>query len=139
MADAILYGVVQTIIESLGSSTLQPIGSIWGVKDDLEKMKNTVLAIQAVLQDAEEQQVENHQVKHWLMNLRDAVYDADDLLSEFTTHVLQQQVMDGDKIVKKGPISVEVGSTAYASLKEQKDFKWKERREEDSRHFEVQS
>ncbi|XP_030942837.1 putative disease resistance protein RGA4 [Quercus lobata] len=101
MADAILYGVVQTIIESLGSSTLQPIGSIWGVKDDLEKMKNTVLAIQAVLQDAEEQQVENHQVKHWLMNLRDAVYDADDLLSEFTTHVLQQKVMDGDKIVKK--------------------------------------
>ncbi|KAM4087785.1 hypothetical protein ACB094_07G022100 [Castanea mollissima] len=101
MADAILYGVVQTIIESLGSSTLQPIGSIWGIKDDLEKMKNTVLAIQAVLQDAEEQQVENHQVKHWLMNLRDAVYDADDLLSEFTTHVLQQQLMDGDKIIKK--------------------------------------
>ncbi|KAM3693950.1 hypothetical protein ACJW31_07G023900 [Castanea mollissima] len=101
MADAILYGVVQTIIESLGSSTLQSIGSIWGVKDDLEKMKNTVLAIQAVLQDAKEQQVENHQVKHWLMNLRDVVYDADDLLSEFTTHVLQQQVMDGDKIIKK--------------------------------------
>lgn len=101
MADAILYGVMQTIIESLGSSTLQPIRSIWGVKDDLEKMKNTVLAIQAVLQDAEEQQVENHQVKHWLMNLKDAVYDADDLLSEFTTHVLQQKMMDGDKIVKK--------------------------------------
>ncbi|KAM4097710.1 hypothetical protein ACJW30_07G022300 [Castanea mollissima] len=101
MADAILYGVVQTIIESLGFSTLQPIRSIWGVKDDLVKMKNTVLAIQAVLQDAEEQQVENHQVKHWLMNLRDAVYDADDLLSESTTHVLQQQMMDGDKIVKK--------------------------------------
>uniref|UniRef100_A0A7N2RD33 Disease resistance protein RGA3 n=1 Tax=Quercus lobata TaxID=97700 RepID=A0A7N2RD33_QUELO len=101
MADAILYGVVQTIIESLGSSTLQPIGSIWGVKDDLEKMKNTVLAIQAVLKDAEEQQVENHQVKHWLMNLRDAVYDADDLLSEFTTHVLQLEAMDGHKIVKK--------------------------------------
>ncbi|XP_065627143.1 putative disease resistance protein RGA3 isoform X1 [Quercus suber] len=35
------------------------------------------------------------------MNLGDAVYDADDLLSEFTTHVLQQKVMDGDKIVKK--------------------------------------
>ncbi|KAM4097728.1 hypothetical protein ACJW30_07G023500 [Castanea mollissima] len=101
MADGILYGIVQTIIESLGSSTLQPIGSIWGVKDDLKKMKNTVLAIQAVLQDAEEQQVENHQVKHWLMNLRDAVYDADDLLSEFTTHVLQRQLMDGDKLVKK--------------------------------------
>ena len=87
MADAILYGVVQTIIESLGSSTLNQIGSIWGVKDDLKKMNNTVLTIQAVLQDAEEQQVKNHQVKDWLMKLRDAAFDADDLLSEFTTRV----------------------------------------------------
>ena len=101
MADAILYGVVQKIIESLGSSTLKQIGSIWGVKDDLEKMKETVLAIQAVLEDAEEQQVKNHQVKDWLMKLRDVVFDADDLLSEFNTRVLRQKVMGGDKIVKK--------------------------------------
>ena len=87
MADAILYGVVRKIIESLGSSTFNQIGSIWGVEDDLEKMNNTVLAIQAVLQDAEEQQFQNHQVKHWLNRLRDVVFDADDLLSEFTTRV----------------------------------------------------
>ena len=67
MADAILYGIAQKIIESLGSSTLKQIGSIWGVKDDLEKMKSTVSTIQAVLADAEQQQVENHQVKDWLM------------------------------------------------------------------------
>ncbi|KAL4614352.1 hypothetical protein ACB092_07G048300 [Castanea dentata] len=101
MANAILYGVVQTIIVSLGSSTLNRIGSIWGVNDELEKMKNTISTIQAVLEDAEEQQVKNHQVKDWLMKLRDAAFDADDLLSEFTTHVLQQEVMDGHKIVKK--------------------------------------
>ena len=82
MADAILYGVAQKIIESLGSSTLKQIGSIWGVKDDLEKMKSTVSTIQAVLADAEQQQVENHQVKDWLMKLRDVLFDADDLLSE---------------------------------------------------------
>ena len=101
MADAILYGVVQKIIESSGSSALKQIGSIWGVKDDLEKMNNTVLTIQAVLQDAEEQQVQNHQVKHWLNRLRDVVFDADDLLSEFSTHVLQRKVMGGDKMAKK--------------------------------------
>ena len=87
MADAILYGVAQKITETLGSSTLKQIGSIWGVKDDLKKMKNTVSTIQASLKDAEEQQVKNHQVKDWLMKLRDAVFDADDLLSEFSTHV----------------------------------------------------
>ncbi|XP_030946427.1 putative disease resistance protein RGA3 [Quercus lobata] len=101
MADAILYGVAQKIIETLGSSTLKQIGSIWGVKDDLEKMKNTVSTIQAVLVDAEEQRFKNHQVKDWLMKLRDAVFDADDLLSEVSTHVLRQNVMGGDKMAKK--------------------------------------
>ncbi|XP_023908038.1 putative disease resistance protein RGA3 [Quercus suber] len=101
MADAILYGVVQKIIESLGSSTLKQIGSIWGVKGDLEKMNNTVLTIRAVLLDAEEQQVQNHQVKHWLNRLRDVVFDADDLLSEFSTHVFRLKVMGGDKMAKK--------------------------------------
>ncbi|KAL4614066.1 hypothetical protein ACB092_07G028400 [Castanea dentata] len=101
MADAILYGVVQKIIESLGSATREQIGSIWGVKDDLEKLKNTFSSIQAVLKDAEEQQDQNHQVKDWLMKLRDAAFDADDLLSEFFTHVLRQKVMGGDKVAKK--------------------------------------
>ncbi|XP_030946418.1 disease resistance protein RGA2-like [Quercus lobata] len=101
MADAILYGLVRKIIESLGSATLDQIGSIWGVNDELEKMNNTVLTIQAVLQDAEEQQVQNKQVEHWLNRLRDVVFDADDLLSEFSTHVLQRKVMGGDKMAKK--------------------------------------
>ena len=101
MADAILYGVARTIIERLGSSTFQEIGSIWGMKDELEKMSNTVSAIQAVLEDAEEMQVNNRQVRDWLMKLRDAVFDADDLLSEFSTHVLRQSVMGGTKMTRK--------------------------------------
>ena len=101
MADAILYGVARTIIERLGSSTFQEIGSIWGMKDELEKMSNTVSAIQAVLEDAEEMQVNNRQVRDWLMKLRDAVFDADDLLSEFSTYVLRQSVMGGTKMTRK--------------------------------------
>ncbi|KAL4614440.1 hypothetical protein ACB092_07G055200 [Castanea dentata] len=101
MADAILYGVVRKIIESLGSSTLQQVGSIWGFKDDLEKMSNTVSTIQAVLEDAEDQQVQNRQVRDWLMKLRETVFDADDLLSEFSTYVLRQNVMGGSKMTKK--------------------------------------
>ena len=117
MADAILYGVVQKIIESLGSSTLKQIGSIWGVNDELEKMKNTLSTIQAVLEDAEEQQFKNHQVKDWLMKLRGAAFDADDLLSEFSTHVLQQKVMGGDKVAKKVRIFFSCSNQLVFSLK----------------------
>nr|XP_023879956.1 putative disease resistance protein RGA4 [Quercus suber] len=109
MVHAILYGVVQSIFKQLGSFTIQQIGSctiqqcesICGVKAEFEKMNHTVSTIHAVLHDAEEQQVENHQVKDWLLKLRDAVFDADDLLSEFSTHLLRKRVMDSDKMPKK--------------------------------------
>ena len=61
MADAILFGLVRKMIENLASQTFQEIGSLWGVEDELEKLKNTVSTIQAVLQDAAEQQSHNHQ------------------------------------------------------------------------------
>uniref|UniRef100_A0A2N9GAM0 Rx N-terminal domain-containing protein n=1 Tax=Fagus sylvatica TaxID=28930 RepID=A0A2N9GAM0_FAGSY len=101
MALAIPFGLVQKIIERLGSTAFKEIGSIWGVKDELEKLKNSVSTIQAVLLDAEEQQDKNHQVEDWLMKLRDAVYDADDLLSYFSTEELRRKVMGGDEMAKK--------------------------------------
>ncbi|XP_050274049.1 putative disease resistance protein RGA1 isoform X9 [Quercus robur] len=100
MAEAILYGVAQTIIENLGSMVFAEIGSMWGVEDEFEKLKDTVSAVQAVLLDAEEQQVKNYQVKHWLVRLRDAVYDADDLLTEFYTEDMRLRVIGDDEMTK---------------------------------------
>uniref|UniRef100_A0A2N9J2T6 Rx N-terminal domain-containing protein n=1 Tax=Fagus sylvatica TaxID=28930 RepID=A0A2N9J2T6_FAGSY len=62
----------------------------WDVEAELENIKNTLSTIQAVLQDAAEQQSHNHQVRDWLEKLKDAVYEADDLLSEFLTEALRR-------------------------------------------------
>uniref|UniRef100_A0A2N9F111 Rx N-terminal domain-containing protein n=1 Tax=Fagus sylvatica TaxID=28930 RepID=A0A2N9F111_FAGSY len=58
--------------------------------DEFEKIKNTVSTIRAVLLDAAEQQSHNHQVRDWLEKLKDAVYDADDLLGEFSTEAMRE-------------------------------------------------
>ena len=101
MAEAILFGPARKMIENLGSQTFQEIGSLWGVKDELEKIKNTVSTVQAVLQDAAEQQSHNHQAKDWLQKLNDAVYDADDLLSEFSTEATRRSMVSGNKVTKE--------------------------------------
>uniref|UniRef100_A0A2N9EUR0 Disease resistance N-terminal domain-containing protein n=1 Tax=Fagus sylvatica TaxID=28930 RepID=A0A2N9EUR0_FAGSY len=101
MAEAISFGLTRKIIEKLGTMALEEIGSTWAVKDELKKLKNTVSTIQALLQDAEEQQEKNHQVGDWVMKLRDAVYDVDDLLCDFSTEELQRRVMGGHKMAKK--------------------------------------
>ena len=36
MAEAILFGVAHKMIENLGSQIFQEIGSLWGVKDELQ-------------------------------------------------------------------------------------------------------
>ena len=48
-AIAIPLGVAQTMIESLGSLAFEKIGSMWGVEDEFEKLKDIVSAVQAVL------------------------------------------------------------------------------------------
>jgi hypothetical protein len=96
MAEVVLFDIAASIIKSSGSLALQQIGLLWGFKDELKKLKNTVSTIQAVLLDAEEQQAHNHAVKDWLGKLKDAMYEADDLLDDFSTELLRRQVMVGD-------------------------------------------
>jgi hypothetical protein len=96
MAEAVLFNVAASIITSSGSPSLQEIGLLCGFKDELKRLGNTVSTIQAVLLDAEEQQAHNHVVKDWLGKLKDAMYEADDLLDDFSTELLRRQVMAED-------------------------------------------
>ena len=91
MAESIIYGVSQTIIENLGSQIFQEIGKICGVEKEIEKLKGTVSRIQAILKDAEEQQYYSHQVKDWLDRLKDAVNEVDEFLKEFNTKASRQR------------------------------------------------
>ncbi|KAK4591910.1 hypothetical protein RGQ29_016395 [Quercus rubra] len=103
MAEAILCGVTQTIIENLGSAAFEKFGPLWNVKDDIQSIKNTVSRIQAVLLDAVEQPNRNHQASDWLEKLKDAFYDADDLLGEYKFHIelaLQPEETSGNTAEK---------------------------------------
>nr|XP_048335992.1 putative disease resistance RPP13-like protein 1 [Ziziphus jujuba var. spinosa] len=51
----------------------------------INNLKTVLSAVKAVLNDAEEKQMANPDVKQWLDELEDAVYDADDLLDEIAT------------------------------------------------------
>ena len=103
MAEAILCGVAQTIIENLGSAAFEKFRPLWNITDDLESIKNTVSRIQAVLLDALEQQNGNHQASHSLEKLKDTFYDADDLLGEYKFRIelaLQQEETIGNSAGK---------------------------------------
>jgi hypothetical protein len=101
MAEAVLFNVAASVITSSASLASQQIGLLWGFKDELKKLGNTVSTIQAVLLDAEEQQAHNHAVKDWLGKLKDAMYEANDLLDDYSTELLRRQMMTQDKKAKR--------------------------------------
>ncbi|TQE02995.1 hypothetical protein C1H46_011359 [Malus baccata] len=102
MAEGVLFNITERIIVRLGSRAFQTIGSIWGVQDELNKLKETVAGFQAILLDAEQKQAGNNEVKLWLESVEDAVYEADDVLDEFNTEVQRRQVMrDNAKLSKE--------------------------------------
>ncbi|KAJ7949849.1 Disease resistance protein [Quillaja saponaria] len=58
----------------------------------LRKLNITLTSINAVLDDAEENQIQNPHVKKWVDELKDAVFDAEDLLDDIETEVSQQKL-----------------------------------------------
>ncbi|KAG6679192.1 hypothetical protein I3842_14G118400 [Carya illinoinensis] len=58
----------------------------------LNNLKDVLLSVGAVLEDAEDKQVTNSNVKRWLDDLKNAVYDADDVLDQIATKALQSKL-----------------------------------------------
>ncbi|CAN6561904.1 unnamed protein product [Malus baccata var. baccata] len=93
IGEAFLSASIQTLCDKIGSGELMDF--FRGKKLDhslLKKLKRTFLALDAVLDDAEEKQMEKPRVKKWLDELKHAVFDAEDLLDEIDTEVLRSKV-----------------------------------------------
>ncbi|XP_048329500.2 disease resistance protein RGA2-like isoform X1 [Ziziphus jujuba] len=101
MAEAVLSGIAEGITGQLGNAVVKQIAYLWGVEEELQKLEDTISTIKGVLIDAEKHQVHDEQIKTWLMRLEDAVYEADDLVDEFSTEALLRQVMTGNALVKQ--------------------------------------
>ncbi|KAF5447743.1 hypothetical protein F2P56_033270 [Juglans regia] len=124
MAEGILFDIAARIIESLGSQALREIGLLWGARDELDKLKDTVSTIKNVLLDAEEQRaVNNNQVIEWLERLKYVVYDAEDLLDGFSTECLLREMMTRDKMAKKVRIFFSKSNPLVYDLKMGREIK----------------
>ncbi|OAY76174.1 putative disease resistance protein RGA1 [Ananas comosus] len=88
MAEGIAFDLVKGVLGKLGSALWDEIGLLRSFKDDADDLRSDFSAIQVVLLDAEERSSagkESHALRHWLRKLKDAAYDADDLLDEIRT------------------------------------------------------
>ncbi|KAI9215602.1 hypothetical protein POPTR_T126306v4 [Populus trichocarpa] len=81
--------LIQKIVEEV-SSKLNPRFLF----DDmpLKRLKTTMISGSGLLDDAEEKQITNRAVRDWLVEYKDAVYEADDFLDEIAYEALRQEL-----------------------------------------------
>ncbi|XXG50777.1 hypothetical protein AAC387_Pa02g4710 [Persea americana] len=96
MAELLLSPLLEVIFDKLVSLIMGEDRLQRGVHNEMGRLRTTLTIIQAVLEDAEEQQVKDKAVEIWLGELKDAAYDADDILDEFMTEVLRKKIESGD-------------------------------------------
>lgn len=101
MAEIIISPLLQILFEKLASPILMNLRLFSDYNKEFEKLKSTLPVIQAVIEEAEEQQLKDKKVKVWLRELKNVAYDIDDLLDELTTQILQKETKKKKVWVKK--------------------------------------
>ncbi|KAI3914088.1 hypothetical protein MKW92_041244 [Papaver armeniacum] len=94
MADAMVLQVLVspllgTVFDNISSLIKSQFALVWGVKGELKKLFSVVSTIRDVIEDAEIKQITDKPIRNWLLKLKIAVYDADDILDDFTSQVLK--------------------------------------------------
>ncbi|KAL3749247.1 hypothetical protein ACJRO7_010360 [Eucalyptus globulus] len=100
MAEAVSVAIGEIIANQV-SQALEKLGKLWGVKHELEELKNIVPTLRAVLNDAEKQCYQNDQIQVWLDNMKDALYDAQDVLEEFNIEARQRELRGHNEVTKE--------------------------------------
>ncbi|XVF83174.1 hypothetical protein PTKIN_Ptkin16aG0112600 [Pterospermum kingtungense] len=95
---AFLSAALQVLFDRLASQEVMDF--IRGKKLEkllVNKLKPMLMSVKAVVDDAEERQITNPNVKDWVAELKDAVYNAEDLLDEIAFEALRSRLEAEDQ------------------------------------------
>ncbi|KAL2506928.1 putative disease resistance RPP13-like protein 1 [Abeliophyllum distichum] len=92
MDPVVLTAPIKVIVEKLLSIATEEFNLVWGFKQDLANLTDSLLSIKEVLEDADMRQVNDGALKRWLKKLEDVAYDADNVLDEIKYENLRRTV-----------------------------------------------
>ncbi|XP_072084858.1 probable protein phosphatase 2C 39 isoform X3 [Arachis hypogaea] len=119
----LVSGLLTNILNRVDSATYKEISLLWGLKDEIDTLKNSLRIINAFLVDAENKQTQNNGIMEWLQQLRDHFFDARDILDEIECEALRNKIVksQGSFKRKKSRMASHVDSVER-ERKQQDDF-----------------
>ncbi|KAJ9550090.1 hypothetical protein OSB04_022633 [Centaurea solstitialis] len=91
IGEIFITAFVTVLSEKLASADFMKLARSQGIETQLNKWKNTLSQIQAVLADAERKQIKERRVELWLQDLQDLAYDIDDVLDDLATEATRRE------------------------------------------------
>ncbi|KAM6543163.1 hypothetical protein CsatB_007610 [Cannabis sativa] len=95
MADVVLSPVIQVVLDKLADPFLLKVSDLYNIKSEVNKLWRTLDMIQAVLADAEEQQMTNRALRLWLEELKEVASDIEDLIDEVSAEAVMSRTVNG--------------------------------------------
>ncbi|KAM3704522.1 hypothetical protein ACJW31_03G011100 [Castanea mollissima] len=97
--------LLSAIVEQLGSFISSEFTLTATVKQEVQKLETKFRTIQAVLNDAEKRQLKEEAVKLWLDKLKCVSYEMDDVLDEWNTAMIKEEIEKQQKDEEKAETS----------------------------------
>ncbi|KAH7836262.1 hypothetical protein Vadar_034163 [Vaccinium darrowii] len=76
------------VLQNLNPLIQAEVGLLWGVDKEMKKLSSMLSTIEAVLEDAEQMQLQDKAIQDWLRKLKGVAYDLDDILDDCATEAL---------------------------------------------------
>ncbi|KAL5567344.1 hypothetical protein UlMin_030508 [Ulmus minor] len=92
MADFVIPPLVDHLVFHALQKIEEEVKLVKNVKQDVEKLKTTLLFIQALLKDAERKQIDTEFIKLWLSKLEETSVGMDNVLDGWNSDILKAQI-----------------------------------------------
>ncbi|CAL5339708.1 unnamed protein product [Camellia sinensis] len=129
MVDAIVSSVAQR----LGNLLTEQVNFLRGVRDEVNSLKNKLEYMLCFLKDAEEKQDQDSRIRKWVSDIRDAAYEAEDIIDKFILKVGPKRT--GFKACLRKYFCIYKQANKYGIGKEVQE--WKNRLDEIDRNHEI--
>jgi len=94
MAESFAFDIANSLLGKLASYAYEEASRAYGVYEDLQGFKDTLLIVRGMLLDAECNKEQKHRVREWLKQIQNICYDAEDVLDGFELQDKRKQVVE---------------------------------------------
>ncbi|KAJ1389709.1 P-loop containing nucleoside triphosphate hydrolase [Sesbania bispinosa] len=92
--DSVASGLLATMLDRLATTAFRNISMARGLQVDVGTLQESLTLIGAYIMDAENKQTQHQSILLWLQQLKEAFFDASDILDEIECEALRNQVVN---------------------------------------------